>query len=150
MIILKETALEGLIGVIDGVNRTYRVHVDFNPDTVNVYVNGLLKVREWDDGFVVQSPRTVILNEPLVEGDSLEIEFQTDAKTGGGALGGVPEPPQLEELVPRLEVDAPPVPKFTIEQAPSVSLEAEPLAGVSVGVDALRPRILDSAFKKEC
>ena len=73
MITLKETQGDTLQGVIDGVNTDYLVSYDFITDKVNVYVNGRLKIKDWDDGFTVTPPRTVSLKEALLIGDSLEI-----------------------------------------------------------------------------
>jgi len=103
MIQLKETAGDTLVGVIDGTNITYVCSFDFNPDTVNVYVNGRLKIRDWDDGFVVLSPRTVKMKEPLLLGDSLEIEYKSNTQTGGGALGGCPNAPTVAILEPGVQ-----------------------------------------------
>lgn len=103
MILLKETAGDTLTGAIDGSNVHYVCSFDFNADTVNVYVNGRLKIRDWDDGFVVLPPRTVAMKEALLLGDSLEVEYKSDTRTGGGALGGCPEAPLASILAPGVE-----------------------------------------------
>lgn len=103
MIRLKETAGDTLTGAINGVNAVYVTSFDFDPSTVNVFVNGRLKVRELDDGFTPQSPRTIILKEALLTGDSLEVEYKSDVATGGGADGGCPEPPRVQESKPTTE-----------------------------------------------
>lgn len=95
MIRLKETAGDTLTGAINGVNTVYVTSFDFDIGSVNIFVNGRLKVRELDDGFTPQAPRTVILKEALLIGDSLEVEYKSDVATGGGADGGCPEPPQI-------------------------------------------------------
>jgi len=103
MIRLKETAGDTLIGAVNGVNTVYTTSFAFDPGTVNVYVNGRLKVRDLDDGFTPQAPRTVILKEALLIGDSLEVEYKSDVATGGGADGGCPPPPQVVISKPRTE-----------------------------------------------
>ena len=100
---LKETAGETLQGVIDGSNMVYMVSFDFNADSVNIYVNGRLKIRDWDDGFWVIPPRTVKLKEPLEYGDSLEVEYKANIQTGGGAEGGRPNPPSLGIVEPGMQ-----------------------------------------------
>lgn len=103
MIRLKETAGDTLIGAINGANTAYTTSFDFDPDTVNIFVNGRLKVRDLDDGFVLRAPRTIIMKEALLEGDSLEVEYKSDVATGGGADGGRPEPPQVTETIPTVD-----------------------------------------------
>lgn len=100
MIQIRETGGDTLVGAIDGVNVYYTTTYTFNLDSVNVYVNGRLKIREWDDGFYVRSPNVVVMKEPLLEGDSLEVEYKADIKTGGGADGGVPVRIEIEEKIP--------------------------------------------------
>lgn len=90
-LLVKETQGETLTGVIDGVNTRYVTSFPFESDQVNVYVNGRLKIRDWCDGFDTEGDTVVILREPLLDGDSLEIEYRSNVKTGGGAEGGVPD-----------------------------------------------------------
>lgn len=101
--ILKETQGDTLVGAIDGVNTDYQTTYAFNADTVQVYVNGRLKVRDWDDGFWTIAPNIVRLKEPLLDGDSLEIEYQANVLTGGGAPGGRPDPPSLGIIEPGMQ-----------------------------------------------
>ena len=106
MIIIKETQGDTLQGVIDGVNVTYVTTYAFsNIQHVNIFVNGRLKIRDWDDGFSVVLPDQVILNEPLLDGDSLEVEYYSGAPTGGGADGGCPAAPELVILSPETRSD---------------------------------------------
>lgn len=101
MIIVKETQGDTLVGVIDGVNTTYEASFTFSDvNRVNIYVNGRLKIRDWDDGFSVTMPNTVELNEALLVGDSLEVEYYSGRITGGGADGGCPCPPEIVILSP--------------------------------------------------
>jgi len=105
MIRLKETAGDTLTGAINGTNTVYVTSFDFDASTVNIYVNGRLKVRDLDDGFYVRAPRTIILKEALLVDDSLEIEYKSDVATGGGADGGVPPSPEVVESLPGVETD---------------------------------------------
>jgi hypothetical protein len=90
MNVLKETAGDTLQGAIDGVNLVYTTTLAFSVDRVSVYVNGRLKVAEWDDGYTLEAPKTLRMKEALEVGDSLEVEYGTAEATGGGALAGVP------------------------------------------------------------
>jgi len=107
MILIKEQGAhdpEGtVLGAIDGSNQVFVVSFDFAPETVNVYVNGRRKFRGFDDGFDVLAPRTVVTREALQSGDTLEIEYKSDTKTGGGALGGCPEPMRARIIEPEGE-----------------------------------------------
>jgi hypothetical protein len=100
MILIKETAGDSLQGDIDGANCFFVCSFDFDDGTVQVYLNGRLKVRGWDDGFHVQVPRTVVMHEPPQVGDSLEVEYKAFTRTGGGAPGGRPEAPAITPLTP--------------------------------------------------
>jgi len=146
MIQLKETAGDTLTGAIDGTNYAYGTSFDFNPDTVQVYVNGRLKIRDWDDGFVVIPPRTVHLKEPLLAGDSLEVEYQSPTNSGGGALGGVPGAPTAEVFQPGVSgEDLAPV--FTSgDMRPSALVDTEP---ASLLAEDLRPVIITSSSTEE-
>lgn len=140
MILLKETAGDTLAGSIDGVNFAYTCSFDFNVDTVNVYVNGRLKIRDWDDGFVVVPPRTVHMKEPLLTGDSLEIEYKSDVKTGGGALGGCPDAPIVASLEPEVDADQ------LVPGAATDNLEPTSFSGENKPValsDELKPVIIN-------
>jgi hypothetical protein len=102
MIQIRETAGDTLQGAIDGANRSYLVSYDYALGSVAIYVNGRLKMADWDDGFIEVPPRQVILNEPLLAGDSLEVEYRSPVKSGGGADGGIPYPPQAVPLTPAM------------------------------------------------
>lgn len=106
MITIRETQGDTLQGAVDGVNRSYLTSYDFYDDIhVNIYVNGRLKVRDWDDGFEVTLPKQVTLKEALLPGDSLEVEYWSGAPTGGGADGGCPCAPETDILYPGAEID---------------------------------------------
>jgi hypothetical protein len=90
MILITEAAGDSLTGLINGSNRVFVTSFNFVSAQVNVYMNGRLKVRDWDDGFTVTEPRTVTMKEAPEVGDSLHIEYQSTVRGGGGALGGVP------------------------------------------------------------
>lgn len=100
MITLKETAGDTLVGAIDGVNTEFYTTFDFQAETVQVFWNGRLKVRDWDDGFLVQGTRKVVMKEAPLIGDSLEIEYQSTTRTGGGADGGCPSAPEARIIQP--------------------------------------------------
>ncbi len=106
MILQKDTAGEGLNGAIDGVNKTFVTSADYDAERVTVYLNGLLKVASLEDGYTLAGLRTVNLKEAPQVGDTLEIQYMlvgdvvTVVSSTGGALGGVPSPPELVALAP--------------------------------------------------
>lgn len=143
MIVIKETAGDSLQGTIDGVNKTFEATNEFlDSDSVDIYVNGRLKVRSWDDGFSVVLPKTVILNEAPLVGDSLTIEYKHPAMTGGGADGGCPSAPEIVIIKPETQAMeySPGVLSENIE--PGMSSNGE--LSSSVFTESLRPVILTS------
>lgn len=129
MITLKETAGDTLIGAVDGVNTEFYVSFDFTPETVQVFLNGRLKIRAWDDGFLVQGTRKVVLKEAPLVGDSLEVEYHSDVHTGGGADGGCPNAPETRIIQPDTLTgeDIPEVGSEKIEGSLSAQAELAPV-----------------------
>jgi len=106
MIQIRERQGDTLQGDIDGINVTYTTTYNFYDDIrVNIYVNGRLKIRAWDDGFSVVMPNQIVMKEPLLDGDSLEVEYSSGAPTGGGADGGCPNRPELSIMAPETLAD---------------------------------------------
>lgn len=135
MILLKETGGDTIQGAIDGVNVYYRVSFPFQADSVNVFVNGRMKVRAWEDGFTVLPPDQIAMKEALLEGDSLEIEYKAETQTGGGALGGVPDAPQLGVLKP------------TIQASQNLPEPVPTDMGATTSVTPIEPSLLSGGLK---
>ncbi|UCG53162.1 MAG: hypothetical protein JSW58_06310 [Candidatus Latescibacterota bacterium] len=140
MIQLRERAGDSLQGAVDGINQVYVVSYDYDLDSVNIYVNGRLKMREWDDGFWVIGPRTVKLKEALLVGDSLEVEYKANVQTGGGADGGCPPAPVAEVIVPdtSAERNLPDVETNLLEPGMYIEDTPEP----SIAAAGLRPTVI--------
>jgi hypothetical protein len=102
MIVIKETVGDTVIGALDGTNATFKLSFPFASGTVNVFHNGLLLNPSFDDGFSESAPQTIIMNEAPQVGDSVIIEYHSNVKSGGGALGGIPRPPQVVDLRPAI------------------------------------------------
>jgi hypothetical protein len=141
MILLKETAGDTLVGGIDGANTEFTTTFDFTAETVNVYLNGRLKLRDWDDGFWVVGTRTVVMKEPPELGDTLEVEYRSDTKTGGGASGGVPQAATVQVLKPEAEGEGEHVPDVQAQELAPSSTSSEHKPGVSSRGE-LRPVIV--------
>lgn len=101
--LISEIAGDSLQGVINGSNRIFTVTYDYNPAKVQVFHNGRLKIQSLDDGYDLYLPRSVRMREPPQVGDTLEVQYQADMLTGGGALGGVPEAPVATTLEPSID-----------------------------------------------
>lgn len=127
MITLKETAGDTLVGAIDGVNTEFYTSFDFQAETVQVFWNGRLKVRDWDDGFLVQGTRKVVLKEAPLVGDSLEIEYQANVQTGGGADGGCPSAPEATIIQPDTLTGEDTPGMGSEEMASALAAQAEPV-----------------------
>jgi hypothetical protein len=129
MITLKETAGDTLVGAVDGINTEFQVSFVFVPETVQVFVNGRLKVRAWDDGFLVQGTRKVVMKEAPLAGDSLEVEYHSDVHTGGGADGGCPGAPETRIIQPDTLTgeDIPEVSSEEIEASLAAQAELAPV-----------------------
>jgi hypothetical protein len=112
--VVTERTGDTLSGNINGVNLVYTTSFDFDAAKVNVYVNGLQRVPDVDNGWVATAPRTITMKRALKDGDTLAVEYQTPQLGGGGALGGIPNPPILEEFVPGFSAS---------EYVPSMSAE---------------------------
>lgn len=91
IVLIRETQGDTLLGAIDGTNVTYVTSLVMDPTYINVFVNGRLKVAAWEDGYVA-SGMSLVMNEALLPGDSLEVEYRTQTAAGGGAPGGIPAP----------------------------------------------------------
>lgn len=139
MITIRETQGDTLQGAIDGANRLYEASYDFyDAEHVAIYVNGRLKIRDWDDGFEVILPNQIRLNEALIDGDSLEVEYWSGMPTGGGADGGCPNAPEIDIMRPGLQLNANQPSATTDEMEPSAFIAIPQLDLIS---EDLHPEI---------
>lgn len=153
MILIKETAGDTLIGVIDGVNQTYETTFDFASGSMNVYLNGILMRQDLETGYDMIPPRTVVMREPPLSdpdgADTLEIEYRADIKTGGGALGGRPEPMLVDVVAPdgmEARQDIPDVEADNMEP----STGAHTARPTTLAGDTLRPAMITTADPEGC
>jgi len=144
-LLVKETAGDTLTGAIDGVNKVFQTSFDFNDAFVNVYLNGLLLQDDLDTGYNLIPPRTVVMKEAPQFGpddpDTLEIEYKAvGIKTGGGALGGCPEPLQVSTVIPEMQTSQN-IPSLGADDLEPETLTQENEPRILVNPD-LRPRML--------
>lgn len=140
--IVRERVGDTLTGAIDGANTVYLTTIDYAVDHVAVFQNGLLLDPSVDNGYTLTAPRTVTLKEPALPGDTLEVEyrFAPGIPTGGGAEGGVPDPPELLVLAPKTYTEGESVPSLETDNLePTMSgQELRP----TIGSEDLRPAIV--------
>lgn len=110
-----------LSGAIDGVNQAYYTSLDFDADSVCVYVNGRMKdlSPEYLDGAEVIGPRGIFMREALIEGDTIAVAYQL---AGQASLGGAPDVGQAAVMVdtradasPELHVYVPEPPRVRVK-----------------------------------
>jgi hypothetical protein len=121
-VLIRERSSDSLTGDIDGANQRFLITFSANPDTVAVYRNGLLIDPSRDNGYTFLPPNDVRMKIAPLVGDTLEVEYQSDVLTGGGADGGVPSPPVIEVLEPDLLAEGEETPELEADSLkPSTS-----------------------------
>ena len=83
---IREDCGASLKGVIDGVNLIYKTTYAMRLDRViDVYVNGLCRMADLDNGYILQDPYTVQMREPLLDGDTLSVRYNCNPPQVGVA-----------------------------------------------------------------
>lgn len=69
--------IETAAGAVDGTNKTFYVSAPYKVGSVQYFLNGILKVKEWDDGCIEISSldREVELKEAPLPGDVIQFYF---------------------------------------------------------------------------
>lgn len=115
--IITDHSGDSLVGAIDGVNQVYRTSLPFDPESVEVFINGLRKLPALEDGYAVLDGQTVRLAEPRLAGDVISVSYAlAGTNTLGGQPGGIPPPAAVRQ-------DGPPA--FTVEPASAPQTDAE-------------------------
>lgn len=92
-----ETAGLSLAGAIDGVNQRFTTSLPMRLDYVDVILNGRIKAALLDDGYTLPDNRTVLMREPPLPGDTVQVSYAVEVSPGGQA-GGVPSAPCVDIL----------------------------------------------------
>jgi hypothetical protein len=69
--------LEEAIGTIDGVNSLFRTSAPYIQDSLYVFLNGLLKKRDWDDGWEEIDEYSFRLKEAPQFGDTVYVIYHS-------------------------------------------------------------------------
>lgn len=67
---------ETLVPSPDGVVTSFFTSVVYRPGTVSVWLNGIKLIKGWDDGFMENGGREIVMNEAPLFGDSLQVEYE--------------------------------------------------------------------------
>ncbi len=99
------------LGIVDGANTTFFTSKPYQFGTVMYLLNGLLKVKEYDDGFVETDPLTgeIQLKEAPLTGDVVQFTYIVTSATdshspatatvhSGSVLGAASDPPASPSL----------------------------------------------------
>lgn len=67
--------IEAAIGPVNGSNRVFTTSVDYRPNSVEVWRNGVLLEQGMTDGWVALGSKKVRLNQPPKTGDTVSIYY---------------------------------------------------------------------------
>ncbi len=96
MITIRDDAGAGLAGAIDGVNQTYRTSQPMRLDrVVDVYVNGICRMAELDNGYELRGVQEVWLKEAPLPGDTLTVRYSCTGVEVGVPNAQLPSPQVL-------------------------------------------------------
>jgi len=72
----KDPEKETLTPDPDGVTVDFFTTKDYKPGTVAVWMNGIKKIKEWDDGYDEGGGKKITMKEAPWVGDSLQAEYE--------------------------------------------------------------------------
>jgi len=67
--------IENAIGSINGVNRLFRTTADYQPDTLKVWLNGLLLKKDGSDGWAEIGGKRFQMHEAPHVGDTVRVYY---------------------------------------------------------------------------
>jgi hypothetical protein len=68
--------IEVATGAVDGTNRLFRVSASYAPGSVQVWLNGLLLKRDYDDGWAELGSNVIRLKVAPVSGDTVQVFYR--------------------------------------------------------------------------
>lgn len=72
---MPQLIVEPLTGIIDGVNTTFSTSGTYTPGTIKVFLNGQLKRKEFDDGFIELGGTQIQMKIPPEPMDDLQARY---------------------------------------------------------------------------
>jgi len=73
--------LEDLTSQIDGITDTFQTTFDYETGSLKIFINGQLKKREWEDGWVEMGGKKFKVPEPPLVGDTLHVFYKDTLPT---------------------------------------------------------------------
>lgn len=74
--VLRDSTKKDLTPDPNGVTTTFSTPTAYKPGTVSVWVNGIRKIRDWDNGFSEAGSPNVTMTEAPLAGDSLQAQYE--------------------------------------------------------------------------
>jgi len=74
------TILEDAIGDIDGVNTNFSTSKIYIKGSLKVFINGMLRKSDWDDGWYELGGKDFKLKEPPLPGDTVSVIYNSGFK----------------------------------------------------------------------
>jgi hypothetical protein len=74
--IRKEAITEQLTPSPDGAQVMFSTSKEYVPGTVSVWINGLRKIQDWDDGFDELGGKDIEMREAPQAGDSIQARYE--------------------------------------------------------------------------
>lgn len=79
-----EESGDSLVGTVDGINRVFRTTLPMRMDRViEVYINGLRRIAELEDGYEVTGLQQVTLKQAPVPADTVAVGYSADPPRPG-------------------------------------------------------------------
>jgi hypothetical protein len=73
---MPSTVIEVAMGPIDGVNKSFTVSAMYVPGSLQVWLNGLLLRKDYDDGWTEQGWNKFKMKEAPIPGDVVQAYFR--------------------------------------------------------------------------
>ena len=95
-----EESGDSLMGALDGRNRLFMTTLDMRMDRIiEVYVNGLRRIAELDDGYEILGTRLIRLKQAPVTEDTVAVGYSSDP-TRPGFANAYPQNLMTEDFRP--------------------------------------------------
>jgi hypothetical protein len=74
--VLGQPYIEVAIGTPNGVTTVFGTSAPYMPGSVQVFVNGVLKRKDFDDGWIEYASQKIKLKEAPLEGDTIQVYYR--------------------------------------------------------------------------
>lgn len=73
---LRDPVKEILTPEPDGIAVDFNTSQAYKPGAISIWINGIKKIKDWDDGFLELNSNTIRTKSVLLPGDSIQAEYQ--------------------------------------------------------------------------